>query len=66
MSDHDIIDHKIRRAAGVNALKKIGKIVAEEQQADRESAEVIGLFTRFGWIVLLGAALLLAYLTGVI
>ena len=64
--EQEIVEHKVRRAVGINALHKIGDIVAEERQADIENARMLGLFKRYGWIVLLGAALLLAYLMGVI
>jgi hypothetical protein len=57
---------KVRRAVGLNVLRKIGVIVAEEQQADADKARVLRWFARYGWIVMTGSALLLAYLTGVI
>lgn len=68
MSDplHEIVEHKVRRAVGANALRKIGRIVAEEQQADAEKARALRWFFRYGWLVLLCGALLLAYLMGVI
>lgn len=68
MSDplQEIVEHKVRRAAGANALREIGRIVAEEQQADAEKERALRWFFRYGWLVLLGAALLLAYLMGVI
>lgn len=62
----EVVEHKVRRAAGVNALRKIGKIVAEEQQADADKARLLRWFVFYGWIVLTGGALLLAYLIGVI
>ena len=62
----EIVEHKVRRAAGLNALRKIGAIVAEEQQADADKAKVLLWFARYGWIVLIGSALLLAYLMGVV
>lgn len=64
--EQEVVEHKIRRAAGINALRKIGVIVAEEQQADADKAKVVRLLARYGWIVLIGSALLLAYLMGVI
>ena len=64
--EQEIVEYKIRRAVGINALRKIATIVAAEWQADIENARILSLFKRYGWIVLLGAALLLAYLTGVI
>lgn len=62
----EIVEHKVRRAAGANALRRIGKIVAEERQADAEKARALRWFFRYGWLVLLGGALALAYLMGVI
>ncbi len=64
--EQEIVEQKVRRAVGINALRKIGVIVAREQQADTDKANVLRWFARYGWIVLLGAALLVAYLTGVI
>jgi len=68
MSDplQEIVEHKVRRAAGANALRKIGRIVAEEQRADDEKARALRWFFRYGWLVLLCGALALAYLMGVI
>ncbi|HEU0189581.1 MAG TPA: hypothetical protein VFQ97_06240 [Gallionella sp.] len=62
--DQEIIDKNVRRAAGINALRKIGAIVAEEQQTDAEKAKVLRWFFRYGWIILIGSALLLAYAFG--
>jgi hypothetical protein len=64
--EQEIVEQKVRRAVGINALRKIGVIVAREQQADTDKANVLRWFARYGWIVLPGAALLVAYLTGVI
>ena len=68
MSDplQEIVEHKVRRAAGANALREIGRIVAEERQADAEKARALRWFFRYGWLVLLCVALALAYLMGVI
>jgi hypothetical protein len=64
--EQEVVEHKVRRAVGINALHKIGVIVAEEQLADADKAKVVRWFMRFGWIVLIGSALLLANLMGVI
>ncbi len=61
-SEPDIVQQKVRRAAGINALRKIGLIVAGEQQADTDKARVLRWFARYGWIALPGVALLVAYL----
>jgi len=58
------LERNVRRAAGVSALRKIGKIVAEEQQADNEKASALKWFFRYGWIVLVGCALSLAHFAG--
>jgi hypothetical protein len=62
----EIVEHKVCRAAGIHALRRIGKIVDEERQADDEKARALRWFFRYGWLALLGAALALAYLMGVI
>ncbi len=66
MSDpeKEIVEHKVRRAVGIHALRKIGKIVAEERQADEDKAKVVRWFLRYGWLVALGAGLAWAYWTG--
>lgn len=64
--ERDIVEQKVRRAAGISALRKIGAIVAREQQADTAKARVLRWFVRFGWMILLGGALLLVYAMGLI
>ena len=64
--EREIVEHKVRRAVGLNALRKIGEIVAEEQQADADRTKMLRWFIRYGWIVLIGCVLLLAYAFGVI
>jgi cation transport ATPase len=64
--EQNIVEQKVRHAAGINALRKIVAIVAREQQADTDTAKVLRWFARYGWIVLLGAALLVAYAIGFI
>lgn len=68
MSDfeQDVVAHKVRRAAGINALRHIGGIVAEEQREDARKAGIIRWFVRYGWLVTLGVALFYAYWAGVI
>lgn len=68
MSDpeKEIVEHKVRRAVGVHALRKIGKIVAEEQRADEDRARAVRWFVRYGWLVALGAVVAWAYWAGVI
>lgn len=65
--EHDEeLEKNVRRATGVSALRKIGKIVAEDLQVDAEKEQALRWFARYGWMVLLAGALLLAYLLGVI
>lgn len=64
--EQEIIEKNIRRATGIKALRKIGEIVAEEQQADAEKARVLRWFSRYGWIVLSASALLFSYIFGLI
>lgn len=64
--EQEIIEHKVRRAVGLSALRKIGVIVAEEQQDDADNARALRWFARYGWLILIVGALLLAYLMGVI
>ena len=60
------IDKNLRRAAGVSALRKIGKLVEEEQRVDAVKASALRGFFRYGWIVLLCVAILLTYFMGLI
>ncbi|MEO8332605.1 MAG: hypothetical protein ABI479_09225 [Gallionella sp.] len=64
--EQEIIDQNVRRTAGISALRKIGKIVANEDHADRDKARVVRWFIRYGWMIMLGVLLLLAYATGMI
>ena len=60
-AEQEIVKQKVRRAVGINALRKIGLIVSAEQQAEADKARLLRWFARYGWIVLPGAALLAAY-----
>jgi len=60
-AEQEIVKQKVRRAVGINALRKIGLIVSAEQQTDADKARLLRWFARYGWIVLPGAALLAAY-----
>ena len=64
--EREKIDKNVRRVVGISALRKIGKIVAEEQQADTEKARILRWSARYGWVVLSGCGLLLAYVMGLI
>ena len=65
-AEQNIIEKKVRRTVGISALRKIGKIVAAEQQADAEKDKVLRWFARYGWIILAGGTLLFAYLMGLL
>lgn len=64
--EHEVVEHKVRRAMGVHALRKIGKIVAEERQADSEKARVLNWSVRYGWLIALCIVLIFAYAKGII
>jgi hypothetical protein len=64
--EQEVVEHKVRRAVGISALRKIGVIVAEEQQTDAKKANVLRWFARYGWIVLPCIALMVAYAMGLI
>jgi hypothetical protein len=64
--EQSIVEHKVRRAVAINALRRIGLIVVAEQQTDTDKARLLRWLARYGWIILSGAALLVAYLTGLI
>lgn len=64
--DDDAIVKNVRRTTGISALRKIGKIVAEDLQVDAEKEKALRWLARYGWMVLLAGALLLAYLLGVV
>ncbi len=66
MTTNDPLQQNIRRAAAVHALKKIRKIVDEENADEAFKARALGLLARFGWVILLLLALVLARLLGVI
>jgi cation transport ATPase len=66
MNEHDVVEYKVRRATGLNALRRIGRLVAEEQQTDADDARAIRWFMRYGWLVALGVAVVWAYWAGVI
>lgn len=62
----EIVEQKVRRAVAFNALRKIGVIVAEEQQADAAKANFLHWMLRYGWLIVLGCAMTLAYFMGFI
>lgn len=65
-NEQERMEKNVRRAAGINALRKIGELVAEEQRADAEKARVLRWFIRYGWLVLLVGVLLVSSYFGLI
>ncbi|MCG6933838.1 MAG: hypothetical protein LJE57_09365 [Gallionella sp.] len=61
-SEPDIVEQKVKRAAAVSALRKIGRIVDREQQADAGKVGLLRWIARYGWIALPAVVLLGAYL----
>jgi hypothetical protein len=53
-------------AVSIDVLRKIGLIVAADQQADNEKAKMLRRLARHGWIVLPGVATLAAYAVGLV
>jgi hypothetical protein len=64
--EQEIVAQKTRRAATISAMRKIGTIVARENQADMDRIKVLRWFARYGWMILLGGVPLLAYGLGII
>lgn len=65
MNPEDPLQQNIRRAAGQQALRQIGRIVEEDNNIEAAKARYVGWMLRYGWIVLLLVAAVLARLTGV-
>ncbi len=65
MNGQDPLQQNIRRTTGLHALKKIRAIVDEENKNDAAAARTLRWLLRYGWIVLLVIAALLARLMGV-
>lgn len=66
MNIEDPMQQNIRRTAGLHALRKIRGIVDKENADDEFKALTLQQLGRYGWIVLLLIAAMLARLTGVI
>jgi hypothetical protein len=65
-AEQERIGENVRRTAGVHALKEIRGIVDEDWNEETARAKLLQTFLRYGWIVLLLAAFLLARYLGVI
>ncbi|MBU0622157.1 MAG: hypothetical protein KJ795_09935 [Gammaproteobacteria bacterium] len=65
MNTDDPLQQNIRRTTGLHALKQIGDIVEEDNRNEAAKAHVLRWMLRYGWLVLLLIAAVLARLTGV-
>jgi len=65
MSDDERLQKNIRRTTGLHAIKQLQSIVDEESNKDAETARILRSLLRYGWIVLVPAAVLLAHFIGV-
>ena len=66
MSTDDPLQQNIRRTTGLHALRQIRSIVDAENAADAFKVRALRWLLRYGWLVLLFVAALLARLLGVI
>ncbi len=66
MSTDDPLQQNIRRTTGLHALKQIRAIVDEENADDAFKARALHWLVRYGWLLLLLFAVLLARFLGVI
>lgn len=65
MNSDDPLQQNIRRSTALHALRKIRGIVDEENADDAFKAHTLRWFLRYGWLILLAAALLFARYLGV-
>ena len=65
MNSEDQMQKNISRTTGLHALKKIRTIVDEENEHDAAVARTMRWLLRYGWVVLLVIAVVLARLMGV-
>lgn len=65
MNHDDPMQKNIRRTTGLHALRKIGALVDESNRDDAAKAQALRWLLRYGWIVLLVVAVVLARLMGV-
>ncbi len=66
MNTDDPLQKNIRNTTGIHALKQIRSIVDEENANDAFKARALRWLLRYGWLVLLFVAALVARLLGVI
>jgi hypothetical protein len=65
MNIEDPMQQNIQRTTAQHALRKIRTIVDEENRNDAEDARILRWLLRYGWMVLLIIAVVLARLMGV-
>jgi len=66
MSNDDPLQQNIARTTASHALKKVRVLVDEANAEDQAKADALRWMMRYGWIVLLLIAALIARFTGVI
>jgi len=66
MNNNDPLQQNIRRTTGIHALKQVRAIVDEDNANEAFKAHALRWLLRYGWLVLLLIAALLARLLGVI
>ena len=64
--EDEMVEHKVRRASGLNALRRISAIVGEEQKIDAAKARYTRWLLRYGMVLLLLVCAVLARFLGVI
>jgi hypothetical protein len=65
MSEDEKLQQNINRTASKHALKQIHAILEKENKNDAESARALRWLLRYGWVILVLFATILAYLAGV-
>ncbi len=65
MSVEDPLQRNIRRTTARRALKEIRALVDEEIEREAAASRAVQWLKRYGWIILLVIAALLAHLMGV-
>jgi hypothetical protein len=66
MTTNDPLQQNIRRTTAIHALKQVRALVDEADADDAFKARALRWLLRYGWLVLLLAAALIARLLGVI
>lgn len=66
MSEDQRIEQNIRRSVSLQALKRIRRIVDEENADDAFKARMLRGLMRYGWLALLIVAVLFARYLGVV